>query len=62
MQGSTSYVNLDIIKELKDKEYSVSVKEHNNDNDTCFTKRLKLSTISSNNLAFNRNISRPRDG
>jgi hypothetical protein len=57
-----SYINLDTTKELEDREFSVSTKERDKDNNNTYsTKRSKLSTISSDNLAFNSNISELRD-
>lgn len=57
-QGSTSYFNLDITKDLEDREYSVSAKECDKDDDnTCPTKRSKSSAISSDNPAFDGNLS-----
>jgi hypothetical protein len=61
-QGGTNYFNLDITKELGDGECSVSAKEHDKGgDDTRSTKRSKLSAVSSNNPAFNSNMSELRD-
>jgi len=56
MQGSTSYVNIDVPKELEDGNCSVSTKKRGKDDNE---PRFKPSAIPSGNLAFN---SRLRDG
>jgi hypothetical protein len=53
-----SYVDLDITKEVKDKGINVFAKGDNDNNaNTCFIKRSRLSTISCNYLAFDNNVS-----
>jgi hypothetical protein len=62
MQRSTSYIDLDVAKELEDRDYSISAKERDKDSDdTCFTKRLKLFAISVDNAKFDNNISEVQD-
>jgi hypothetical protein len=58
-QGSTSYVNLDVTKELEDGECNISTEERDEDSDdTHSMKRLKLSAISGGNPAFDGNMSK----
>jgi hypothetical protein len=62
IQGSTNYIDLDVTKELENRDFDVFAKESNKDNDnTCSTKRSKLSTVSDNNPAFNSNMSELQD-
>lgn len=61
-QGGTSYVNLDVNRELEDRECSVSSEERDEGgDDTRSTKRSKLSAVSGDNPAFNGNMSELRD-
>jgi hypothetical protein len=51
-QRCTSYVNVDVTKELEDGEYSVSTEERDEDgDDTHSTKRSKLSAVSDGNMS-----------
>jgi hypothetical protein len=61
-QGSTSYVNLNVTKELEDREYSVSTGEcDEGGDDTRSIKGSMLSAISGDNPAFDGNMSELRD-
>jgi hypothetical protein len=63
IQQSTNYVNLNVTKEVEYKGCNVFAKGNdNNNNSTCFTKRLMLFAVSCNNLAFDSNISKLQDG
>jgi hypothetical protein len=58
-QGCTSYVNLDVTKELEDGECSVSTEERDEGgDDTHSTKRSKLSAVSGGNPTFDGNMSK----
>jgi hypothetical protein len=63
IQESTSSVNLDVTKELKDKGFDAFVKGNDKDDDgTRSTKGSKLSARSDKNPAFDSNLSELRDG
>ena len=58
----TSSVNLDMTKELENRECSVSAEERDeDDDDTRSTKKSKLSAVSGDNPAFDSNMSEPRE-
>jgi hypothetical protein len=65
-QGSTSYDNLDVTKELEGEDFDVFAKgddgEDDNDDGTRSTKGRKLSAVSDNNPASDSNISGMQDG
>jgi hypothetical protein len=63
IQGSTSYDNLDVTKELEGEGFDVfAERDDDDDDDTRSTKGRTLSAVSDKNLASSSNISRLQDG